>query len=270
MSAGAPRGGGGRAYHIGLLSGDVAEELLLVGDPARADRIAARFDSVRVSTRCREYVTHTGPFRGREISVMATGMGPDNTEIALVELKPLLRQPTVIRVGTTGALQRDIQLGELVISLEALRIESVTGFWVEPEFKARASSVVTEALAASARNLKVTVHQGLTATAPSFYGAQGRSVGAVVPRDRGLLDRLAAQGVLNMEMETSVLFVLGELLGMRTGAVCAVIGNRATDSFLDDPVAKHAAEDRATDVALGALDALRPSAGTGGGQLRPA
>jgi uridine phosphorylase len=261
MSAEAPDAGGGRAYHIGLRSGEVAEEILLVGDPARADRIAQRFEVVQTSVRSREYVTHTGLLNGHALSVMATGMGPDNTEIAVVELKPLLRRPTIIRVGTTGALQADIALGSLVISEEALRLESVSGFWVADDERAEPTSDVTAALLRAAQSLGVIARSGLTATAPSFYGAQGRRVGDVAPRDTGLLERLAARGVLNLEMEASVLFVLGRLFGMRTGAVCAVIGNRATNAFLGDVTAKHAAEDRATEVALRALELLRAANG---------
>lgn len=261
--ASAPKGSAGRAYHIGLIRGEVAREILLVGDPARAERIAQRFSTVRVTQRCREYVTFTGTCAGAEVSVMATGMGPDNTEIALAELLPLVEQPVFLRVGTCGALQAHLSCGTLVISTASVRLETVTAAYVEPGHPALAHRDCVVALEAAAKRLGHAHAVGLSATAPGFYGAQGRAFGTVPPRDAALLQRLAAQGVLNMEMESSALFTLAGLTGARSGAVCAVVGNRVTDEFLDES-AKLAAEERAVGTALSALQILRALDALGG------
>ncbi|MSR74412.1 MAG: uridine phosphorylase [Planctomycetes bacterium] len=261
--AAAPQWPDGRAYHIGLARGEVAAQILLVGDPARAERISARFSTVRVTRRCREYVTYTGQILGAEVSVMATGMGPDNTEIAIVELSSLVDNPVFLRVGTCGGLRPEIRVGEIVISTASVRLESVSGAYVEPGHPAIAHRDCVVVLEAAAKRLGHAHHVGLSATAAGFYGAQGRSFGTVPPRDAQLLQRLAAQGVLNMEMESSALFTLAGLMGARSGSVCAVIGNRVTDEFIKES-AKHEAEERAIDTALHALQILRALDARGG------
>jgi uridine phosphorylase len=257
-----------RQYHIGLRPGEVAQRILLCGDPARADRAAARFDSVSCTVRHREYVTHTGILGGRPLTVMATGMGCDNTEIAVVELLRCVRDPVLIRVGTSGGLREELEIGSLVISTGAVRMESTSLAFVEPGFPAVPHHEVVLALLAAAHRLGVPHRAGLTATAAGFYGAQGRRDEPFLPRDPGLLDRLAAQGVLNLEMETSTLLTLATLGGVRAGAVCTIFANRPRNLFID-PARKAEAEDRALAVAVEALRILDGmEAGRAGGLYR--
>jgi uridine phosphorylase len=257
MSSSADRieGAGGRQYHVGLAPGEVAPRILLCGDPARADRVAQRFESLRLSRRSREFVTHTGIVAGRELSVMATGMGCDNTEIAVMELLACVERPVLIRVGSCGALQAEIALGELVISSACLRLENTSLGFVDPGYPAFAHHEVVLALVSAAEAAAVPYHVGITATAPGFYGWQGRKDHAIESLQSDLPARLQRQGVLNFEMETSTLFTLATRAGLRAGAVCATFANRPANTFIaaGDKVA---AEDRAIDVALRALDFL--------------
>ncbi len=239
----------GRQYHIGLTAEEVTPYILTCGDPARAERIAKRFDQVNHTVRNREYVTHSGIFQGIPLTVMATGMGPDNTEIAVIELCQLVENPTFIRVGTCGGLQADMNIEDLVVSTASLRLENTSTFFVHEGFPAVAHYEVVAALKAAAQGLKKNFHIGITATAPGFYGAQGREGLGFPPRWPDLPEQLARMGVKNMEMETSALFTLCAMRGFRAGAVCTVFANRRTNKFID-PTRKIEAEDSAIDVAL--------------------
>ncbi|MBI3099424.1 MAG: nucleoside phosphorylase [Planctomycetes bacterium] len=247
---------GRRQYHIGLAPGEVAPTILLCGDPARAKVVAGMFDRVRVERAQREYLTFTGAYRGLPCSVMATGMGPDNTEIAVVELAQICpRGLTMIRIGSCGALQRHIGIGECVISLGAVRLENTSLAYVVEGYPAVADPEVLMALLDSAADAKVRAHLGLTATAPGFYAAQGRRIDGFPPRFPAIPDDLARMGVSNLEMETSTLFTLSTLRGFRAGTVCAVFANRPANKFIP-PSSKHAAELACIRVGLGAVVAL--------------
>src|SRR3989338_1988212 len=106
----------GRQYHIGIAPGEIAPYILMCGDPARVHKIAAYFETKNAQIAHRDYVTITGKYKGMPLSVMATGMGPDNTEIALVEISQVVKNPTFIRVGTSGGLLKEAGLGALLIS----------------------------------------------------------------------------------------------------------------------------------------------------------
>jgi uridine phosphorylase len=252
-----PEDAGGRQYHIGLSRGDVARSVLLCGDADRAERIAGEFDSVRrgFPKRHREFATWTGAWKGLEVTVMATGMGADNTEIAVVELLSCVDRPDLIRVGSCGALPGRIALGDLVISTGAMRLESTTSAYVEDGYPAVAHHEVTLALISAATRLRAPFHAGLTATAAGFYGWQARKVPGFPPRFPDLPERLARIGVLNLEMEASALFTLAALRGLRAGAVCAAYANREKNDFLDAKGRK-AADARTIGVAMNALVVL--------------
>jgi uridine phosphorylase len=245
----------GRQYHLGVAPGDVAELVLLVGDPERAERTAARFDQVRFATHNRDYHVYTGSHSGRDLSVICVGMGAGCMEIALIELCQVVREPMLIRAGSSGALQPDIQLGDLVITQGALRMETASLGYVEPGFPAFAHAEAQLALVRAAAELGVRHHVGVTATAAGFYGAQGRHVPGFAPRDPELLERLTRQGVKNLEMETSCLLTLAALRGLRAGAVCVAFANRSADAFIDADT-KVRAEDQLIEVGLAALHHL--------------
>jgi uridine phosphorylase len=224
----------GRQYHIGLAPGELAETVLLCGDPARAGRVSGLFDELRLSRAHREFITYTGTWKGVPLSVMSTGIGSDNTEIAVIEISRITRSPTLIRIGSCGALRKDIRISDLVISSGAVRLESTSTFFVHEGYPAFAHYEVLMALIGATESRKSRYHVGLTATAPGFYGAQCRQVEGFPLRDPGLIDSLARQGALNYEMETSALFTLATLRGYRAGAVCAVYAQRPTGKFISD------------------------------------
>ncbi len=247
----------GRPYHIGVGPGEVAPSILLVGDPARAERCAERFSEVRGSFRNREYTTFTGTWEGLDVSVMATGIGCDNTEIAVVELASLLESATLIRAGTCGGVQPELSIGDLVITWGAVRLENTSTQFVPEGYPAVAHPEVIEALQAAATEAGVPWRTGMTATASGFYGAQARDVPGFPPRFPDRIDELARIGVLNLEMETSTLLTLASLRGFRAGAVCTVFAERSRDRFVAADE-KTAFEDRVVDVGLRALRKLTP------------
>ena len=254
-SADSPVSPAGRQYHVGVGPGEVAPRVLLVGDPARAERVARRFQKRRGEWRNREFVTITGLYKGLEITVTGTGIGPDNMEIALVELSQCRKGLTFIRVGSCGALQEDIEIGDLVISTAAVRLENTSSFFVPDGFPAVADFDVTRALIDACRTAKTRHHVGITASAPGFYGAQSRNVTGFAPRFKDLPGDLGRLGVKNLEMEVSALFTLAAISRQRAGAVCAVYAQRPRNQFAD-ATQKAAAEARAIDAGLRAFEIL--------------
>lgn len=295
----------GRVYHLGLLASELAENLFVVGDPARAYSVASRFDRVDHEVEHREFVTLTGSHRGLPVSVMGTGIGPDNVEIALVEAWALvaldlgtgLRRPssgpeaaralTVLRIGTSGGTREDVPVGTLVISSYAIGLDS-TGFYYEGPpadetvtaleqatrraiedgvrpgsrfanafvpYASRATPALVAALERQAAAAGARYVTGATVTAPGFFGPSGRYVEGLtntVPDVKARLGRIEAHGVrvLNMEMESSLLFHLAGLLGVRAGTICPTISNPAGHAAVLDPAALVAP---AIDVALAAM-----------------
>ena len=231
---------GERQYHIGLGPGDLAEYILLPGDPERVQRIATRLEDVEPFRQHREFASITGTYRGERVSVVSTGIGTDNVEIVVAEILAITERPTFIRVGSCGALQPEIAVGDLVISSGSVRLEATTSFFVHEGYPAVADYEAVAALVEGAANLGHRAHVGVTATAPGFYGAQGRPVPRLPIRYPDLAEEMARQRVLNFEMEASALLVLAGLAGSRAGVVCAVYAHRPTGDF-----AVGAARDRA-------------------------
>ncbi|MBI4124370.1 MAG: nucleoside phosphorylase [Deltaproteobacteria bacterium] len=244
-----------KQYHIGLKPGDLAPYILLCGDPARVDKVASRLTETRPAIAHRDYRTVTGKYEGVPVSVMATGMGPDNTEIALVEIAQIIEKATLIRIGSCGGLQKGVELADLVISTGALRLENTTSFYVDEGFPALAHHEVTHALIGAAKALKYPYHVGITATAPGFYAPQGRAVPKFTPRQADLPQKLEKMGVTNLEMEASALFVLSHLAGFRAGCVCAVYANRHANRFIDEATMQKA-ESRCIETGLKAITTL--------------
>ncbi len=257
----------GRQYHIGLAPGEVAPYILMCGDPARAYRVAKYFDKVGRPVTSREYVTITGKYKGLPISVMATGMGPDNTEIAVVELCQIVKDPTFIRIGSSGALKKGIELADLVVSTGAVRLENTSTAFVFEGYPAVAHHEVVLALLEAAKDKMFPHHAGLTATAQGFYGAQSRKVPGFPPRDTELLSKLERMNVSNLEMETSCLLTLATLAGHRAGAVCAIYANRHKNEFIDSET-KDLAEKRCLETGLRAFEILAKMDGAKKGKKR--
>jgi len=221
----------GRQYHIQLKPGDIPRYVLLPGDPGRVPKIASLREESREVARNREYVTRVGKYKGVDIAATSTGVGPSNVEIVLVELSRV-GADTLIRVGSSGAIHKDIPVGSVIITYASHRLDGVS-FKRAPEgYPAVASLSVTLALIQAAESLGVEYYIGLTAGSDSFYLGQERPVNGYLPRRlSGLIEELRALKVLNFEMETSALFTIARILGLRAGAVEAVFANRVTGEF---------------------------------------
>jgi uridine phosphorylase len=243
---------GERQYHIGLGPGELAEYILLPGDPDRTARIASRFDSIEREHRHREFASVTGRFRGERVSVVSTGIGTDNVEIVVAEILAITKRPAFIRVGSCGALQPEMDLADLVITTGAVRLESTTSYFVHDGFPAVADYEAVSALIEAAERLGHPYHVGITATAPGFYAAQGRPIPQLPIRYPDLAEEMASQRVMNFEMEASALLVLATLARCRAGVVCAVYANRTTGAFVGDDQ-KDAAEAACVETGLESL-----------------
>ena len=246
---------GERQYHIDLGPGELAEYILLPGDPDRITLIAERMDTVEVERRHREFRSVTGTHRGRRISAVATGIGTDNVEIVIAEILALVERPTFLRIGSSGALQPQIDIGDLIITTGAVRLESTTSWYVSDGFPAVSDPCVVMALVEAASRLGVRAHVGITATAPGFFGPQGRPIPQLPIRYPDLAEEMARQRVLNFEMEASAVLVLAGLAGCRAGAVCGVFAQRVRGEFADAE-ARRRTEDATIDIGLEALAVL--------------
>jgi uridine phosphorylase len=243
---------GERQYHIGLGPGELADYILLPGDQDRVERVAAHFDDVELRNRHREFATATGTYRGLRVSCVSTGIGTDNVEIVISEILAIKNNPTFIRIGSCGALQEGMGLGDLVISTGSVRLETTTNWFVHEGYPAVASYEAVLALVEAAARLGHRHHLGITATAPGFFGAQGRPIPQLPIRYPDLAEEMSRQGILNFEMEASAVLVLAGLGGCRAGVVCAVYANRRTGEFVTGEV-KDRAEAAAVETGLESL-----------------
>ena len=246
---------GERQYHIDLGPGELAEYVLLPGDPDRTARIAARLESIELERRNREFASVTGMYNGLRVSVVSTGIGADNVEIAIAEMLAISERPTFIRVGSSGALQPEIKPGDLVITSGAVRLETTTSWFVSDGYPAVADYEAVLALIEAANRLGHPYHVGITATAPGFFGAQGRPIPQLPIRYPDLAADMTRQRVMNFEMEASAVLVLAGLARCRAGVVCAVFAQRITGDFITGD-AKQAAESACVETGLEALRIL--------------
>jgi uridine phosphorylase len=223
---------GGKQYHIACRKGDLAEYLLVPGDPDRVPKIASHWDLTREVSCHREFRSFTGKFKGVPISALSSGIGPACMAIVVNEASRIGVR-AFIRVGSTGAIQKNIDCGDVVISSAAVRLDSTSNCYVVPEYPAAASYEVLLALIEATESLDISnYHVGITATTADFYAGQTRpAVRECSPRMEDLLSMLQKAGVLNFEMETATLYTLANLYGLRAGSICAVYANRCTNEF---------------------------------------
>ncbi|MGD8505875.1 MAG: uridine phosphorylase [Candidatus Bathyarchaeota archaeon] len=222
----------GEQYHIKCRHGDLAKCLLVPGDPDRVPKIARFWDESHEVSCHREFRSFTGKYKGVPISAMSSGIGPSTMAI-LVNEAASAGVETFVRVGSTGAIQKDIKCGDLVISVGAVRLDGTSEHYVRIEFPAVGHYQVLLALIDAAESLSFKYHVGVTATSSDFYAGQERLAFKQLKRSGtdNLIRTLQNAGVLNFEMESATLFVLSSLLGLRAGAVCAVYANRVTNEF---------------------------------------
>ena len=259
----------GSVYHLNLKPENIAETILLVGDQDRVEKITKHFDAIEFRTQKREFKTQTGTYKGKRITVLSTGIGPDNIDIVLNELDALVninlqtRKPkkeltslNLIRVGTSGSLQSEIPVDSFVLSSHGLdlngmlhfyQIESISNTEVEEAFinftnwnskKAR-PIVIKNSTKLQKQFESDKVFSGVTATAGGFYGPQGRVLR--LPLEDATLnekmDSFIYNGIkiTNFEMETSVIYGLSKLLGHNALSLNAIIANRANGTFSENP-----------------------------------
>ena len=262
--------GEGRIYHLNIHAEDIAPTILLVGDPQRVPMVSAHFDKVTFTAHKREFVTHTGYLNGKRISVVSTGIGPDNIDIVLNEIDALfnidferrvakeVHTPlTFIRLGTSGSLQADIPVDSIVLSAFGLGMDNLLHSYKDsPKVREQAMEeafithtqwymdkghpyIVKGSKALLQRFDSPTVFKGITATAPGFYAPQGRRL-RLTPEDDQLNEKIASycfenHRITNMEMETAAIYGLSKLLGHQALSMNAIIANRPAGTFSADP-----------------------------------
>lgn len=220
----------GRYYHLDCGPGDLAPYVLTCGDPARARRLAKLLDRVDIRRHHREFLTLTGEYHGIPVSVMATGIGADNTAIAVVEASQCAPALTFIRLGTCGALQPHIRVGDLIITQQAIRDEQTSHYYAPDTGPVPAHPEVLQALMQAAADLNLPHHLGTTCTTADFYAGQGRRVPGFPATEPDRLARLQRAGILNLEMEMSAYLALAQASSyhLRAGGACTVLTNRVT------------------------------------------
>ncbi|OYU85019.1 MAG: phosphorylase [Flavobacterium sp. BFFFF2] len=259
----------GSVYHLNLKPGQIANDLIFVGDQNRVDKITQHFDSIEFTQQKREFKTQTGSYKGKRITVLSTGIGPDNIDIVMNELDALvnvdfetrkpkdqLTQLSIVRVGTSGSLQADIPVDHFVASthglgldnmLRSYLIDHITDTAIEEAFIAQTDWDLRKGRPYVVAASEMLLHkfksellfEGFTGTAGGFYGPQGRVVRLDIqdPMLNNKMDQFNYNGLrmTNLEMETAAIYGLGRLLGHHCLSLNAIIANRATGTFSTDP-----------------------------------
>ncbi len=258
----------GSVYHIRLKPENIAPTVIVVGDQHRVETISKHFDHIEFRTQSREFVTHTGTFNKQRITVLSTGIGTDNIDIVINELDAAVnidlekRIPKdkhtsldIIRLGTSGALQADIEVDTYVASAYGLGLDGLLNFYLHEKnmteteltqafiqqtgwstnlphpYIVKASEKLLQKIAGELR-------QGITATASGFYGPQGRElrIPLAFPELNEKIENFHFKGntITNFEMETSAIYALGKILGHNTLTVCDIIANRVSGTYSKD------------------------------------
>ncbi|MCR5347096.1 MAG: uridine phosphorylase [Fretibacterium sp.] len=219
-------------YHIRCKKGDVNRYVLLPGDPERVDVIAKEWDEGHFVANNREHRTWSGALDGVPVTACSTGMGGPSTSIALEELAAL-GADTFIRVGSCGALQEEVNCGDLIICSGAMRQDGTSPEYVDISYPAASHYAVTAALVEACERLEVPYHVGVSCTTASFYCGQARpGLGGYAQSASGhKIEDLNRAGVMDFEMEAATILTLSGLYGLRAGAVFAVVAHRLKDSF---------------------------------------
>ena len=216
---------GEKQYHIQLKEGDIADFVILPGDPGRVDFIAQHFDNPKEIAFNREYKTVTGTYKGRPVSVTSTGIGCPSAAIAIEELANIGAK-TLVRIGTSGAMQEQTRVGDFVIANGAVRQEGTSPQYMPIEFPAVPSADMVYALEEAAKEKDVNYHIGVVQSKDSFYGQHDPDSMPVSYELNQKWDAWVKGGVLCSEMEASTLFVVGSYRKVRTGALLVVYGDQ--------------------------------------------
>jgi uridine phosphorylase len=226
-------------YHLDVGPGDVADSVLLPGDPDRLETVVEGWDDHEVRGDHREYRTATGTHEGTPISVTSTGIGSPSAAIAVEELARVGAE-TLLRVGSCGSIVPEAAIGDLVITTGAVRQEGTSKEYVREDYPASADHRVVSALVAAAEELGYDYHLGVTCSTDSFYAGQSRLgfEGFEARDSEANIEELRQAGVVNFEMEAASILTLAGIYGLRAGAVCTVYANRETGEFRTEGEAK--------------------------------
>lgn len=257
----------GAIYHINCRSEEIAETVITVGDPDRVAEVSKYFDKIEFKNQHREFVTHTGMLGKKRISVISTGIGPDNIDIVLNELDALaninletrtikenLVTLNIIRLGTAGSLQEKIPVDNFVASTHGLGLDNLMNYYLletnalerellqsftaHTQMQVISNPYISSAGVSLLKNFVDGFHQGITVTCPGFYGPQGRvlRMGLKLPN---LIDQLTSFNfgdyhISNFEMETSALYGMSRVLGHQCLSLSAIVANRISKEFSKD------------------------------------
>ncbi|MGR5146007.1 uridine phosphorylase [Photobacterium alginatilyticum] len=229
-------------FHLGVNKEDLngAELAIIPGDPARVEKIANLMDNPEFLASAREYTVYRAKLDGKSVVVCSTGIGGPSTSIAVEELAQLGVR-TFLRVGTTGAIQPHINVGDMIVSTGSVRLDGASLHFAPMEFPAVADFDVATAMKAACDADGATVHTGVTASSDTFYPGQERYdtfSGRVVRRFQGSMDEWQQMGVLNFEMESATLLTMCASSGLRAGCVAGVIINRTQKEIPDHATLK--------------------------------
>lgn len=259
----------GSIYHLNLRPEHIATDIIFVGDQYRVDKVTKHFDTIEFSTQKREFKTTTGTYKGKRITVISTGIGPDNIDIVLNELDALVNidlntrkvkenhtQLNITRIGTSGSLQSDIPVDSFLLSshgldlnglLQSYQVDEISHPKLEKAFikhtgwseKKSYPLIVSNGKSLEDKLLSDKVYKGITATAGGFYGPQGRVLRLPL-QDAELNHKIDSfnynnNRITNLEMETSAIYGLAKLLGHNAASMNAIIANRANGTFSEDP-----------------------------------
>ena len=246
-------------FHLGLTKADLqgAELAIVPGDPERVRKIAEMLDNPRFLACHREFTSWLAELDGHPIVICSTGIGGPSTSIAVEELAQLGIR-TFLRIGTTGAIQPHIQVGDILITTAAVRLDGASLHFAPMEFPAVADFTCTTALVAAAEAMQVRKHIGITASSDTFYPGQERYdtySGRVVERFRGSMAEWQAMGVMNYEMESATLLTMCASQGLRAGMVAGVIVNR-TQQEIPDAATMKSTESQAVQIVIEAARRL--------------
>ncbi|CAM1363836.1 Phosphorylase [Tenacibaculum soleae] len=259
----------GSIYHLNLRPEHIATDIIFVGDQYRVDKVTQHFDNIEFTTQKREFKTATGTYKGKRLTVISTGIGPDNIDIVLNELDALVNinlqtrqvkethtQLNITRIGTSGSLQADIPVDSFLLSSHAIDLngmllsyqtEEIGHPEIEQAFIAHTNWSAKKAYPIVVSNgkdlenklISNVVFKGITATAGGFYGPQGRVLRLAL-QDSNLNNKIDSfsykeNKITNLEMETSAIYGLSKLLGHNAASMNAIIANRANGTFSENP-----------------------------------
>ncbi len=255
----------GSVYHLKLLPENIADNIIIVGDQGRVEAVSKFFDIIDFKMQNREFITHGGTYKGKRVMVLSSGIGTDNIDILVNELdaavnidlktrtiKEQKRSLNIVRIGTSGALQQDIPVDSFVVSTHGLGFDGLMNYYLDlPSINDNEISeafikqtnwnknlpypYVVKGSETLINKIGFDLIKGVTATAPGFYGPQGRKLRLspwVEDFNQQLTDfKFKENRITNFEMETSALYGLGALLGHQTCTVCAIIANRVAKQY---------------------------------------